>query len=360
MENLGVMHDLDYKSFYRGKRVLLTGHTGFKGSWLSLLLTRLGAEVTGYALDPPTEPNLFTLAGIGDAITSVRGDIRDYNALKEVIKQSCPEIVIHMAAQALVRESYRNPRETYDTNVMGTVNLLDAIREVREVRSIVIVTSDKCYENREWCWGYRENDRMGGADPYSGSKGCAELITETYRRSFFSAPGSPAVVSVRAGNVIGGGDWAEDRLIPDILKAVLKREVLVIRNPSAVRPWQHVLEPLTGYLKVAYLSSAKPKDYSGAWNFGPEDKDAATVSFIVRFLQKEWNVEVNYLSDNSSEPHETHYLKLDCSKARIQLGWQPKWELENALRSITEWFKVYRNGGDIRKECLRQIDEYLT
>lgn len=360
MENLGMIPELDYKSFYSDRRVLVTGHTGFKGSWLTMLLTRLGARVTGYALDPPTDPNLFHLAGIADSITSVRGDVRNYHDLKGVIRQSRPEIVIHMAAQALVREAYRNPRDTYETNVMGTVNILDAVRDISGVRSVVIVTSDKCYENMEWCWGYRESDRVGGSDPYSGSKGCAELVSETYRRSFFSGPDAPALVSVRAGNVIGGGDWAEDRLIPDILKAVSKRETLVIRNPSAVRPWQHVLEPLTGYLRLACLSAEKPKEYSGAWNFGPEEHDAATVSYIVRFMQKEWDVEVNYLTDISSEPHEAHYLKLDCSKARLRLGWQPKWGLEYSLRSIVEWFHVYMNGGDIRQECLRQIEEFLT
>lgn len=353
---------MDQKTFWHGKRVFITGHTGFKGSWLCLLLNRLGAEVTGYALDPPTNPSLFELARIVELVTSVTADIRDGELLAAEMAKAAPEIVIHMAAQPLVRDSYKIPVETYSTNVMGTVNLLEAVRRISGIRAVVNVTTDKVYENREWAWGYRENEPFGGHDPYSNSKACSELVTAAYRSSYFNpseyARHGVALATARAGNVIGGGDWAGDRLIPDILRAVLAGEPVVIRNPKAIRPWQHVLEPLTGYLLLAQKLFEQGPDYATGWNFGPFDEDARPVEWLAGRLCELWGENAACRMDVGVHPHEAHYLKLDCSKARAELGWRPRWGLEKALESIVDWTRSYRDGKDLRLECLRQITEY--
>ena len=331
--------------FWKDKRILLTGHTGFKGSWLSLWLQSMGAHVVGYALSPPTDPNLFEIAGVDKGITSIFGDIRDLAKLQAVFAKHKPEIVIHMAAQPLVRYSYQNPVETYSTNVMGTVNVLEAVRNAPGVKSVINITTDKCYENREWVWGYRENEPMGGFDPYSNSKGCAELVTAAYRNSYFHPEKykehGVALASARAGNVIGGGDWAEDRLIPDIMRAIIKGEPVKIRNPHAIRPWQHVFEPLTGHLVLAQKLYEEGTSYVEAWNFGPNDQDAKPLQWIVDNLTKAWDESASWILDEGDHPHETHYLKLDCSKAKARHNWIPKWRLDKALNNIISWQKQY-------------------
>ncbi|WP_321927953.1 CDP-glucose 4,6-dehydratase [Paraburkholderia guartelaensis] len=349
-------------SFWRGKKVFLTGHTGFKGSWLTLWLQALGARVTGFSLAPTTEPNMFALARVADGIESIIGDIRNREFLLNVITEAAPDVVIHMAAQPLVRESYVNPVETYETNVLGTVHLLEAVRHVPTVRSVVIVTTDKCYENREWEWGYRENEAMGGYDPYSSSKGCTELVTAAYRSSFFNPAAydkhGVAIASARAGNVIGGGDWAVDRLIPDIIRAIGNGERVSIRSPHAIRPWQHVLEPLSGYLALAEsLHTAGPR-HAEAWNFGPNDSDAQPVQAIVERLTSQWGDNARWELDGNEHPHEATYLKLDCSKARTRLGWRPRWGLDRTLDNIVSWYKAAARGEDMRAVTLAQIDEY--
>jgi len=333
------------KDFWKGKRVFLTGHTGFKGSWLSIWLNMLGADVTGYALDPPTNPSLFKKAEVAKLLKHNIGDIRDLDLLKKIMIASDPEIVIHMAAQPLVRESYLDPVGTYQTNVMGTVNLLETIRSCENVRSVVNVTTDKCYENKEWVWAYREDEPMGGFDPYSNSKGCSELVTSSYRNSFFNPENygndhHVAIATARAGNVIGGGDWAKDRLIPDIIKSIEKNEKVQIRSPYAIRPWQHVLEPLSGYLLLAEkLFGEKGIDYAQGWNFGPEDSDAQPVEKIVKTLCEQWGKSLKYYLDSSLQPHEANYLKLDISKAKALLNWKPTWNLDKTLISIINWNK---------------------
>ncbi len=352
--------------FWQGKRVFLTGHSGFKGSWLCLWLHALGANVTGYALEPPTTPSLFELVRVGELVTSITADVRDLDRLKAEMAKAAPEIVIHMAAQPLVRDSYKIPVETYAVNVMGTVNLLEAVRACPTVRAVVNVTTDKVYENREWHWGYRENEPFGGYDPYSNSKGCSELVTAAYRSSYFnlqhfnnSTPQHPAAVATaRAGNVIGGGDWASDRLIPDVIRAILAGEPVRIRNPHAIRPWQHVLEPLSGYLVLAQRLYEEGARYAEGWNFGPDEKDARPVEWLVNRLCERWEEGAIYEIDQGEHPHEAHYLKLDCSKARAELGWRPRWSLEAALESIVAWTKVWRDGGDVRGACLAQIRAY--
>lgn len=348
--------------FWRGKRVLLTGHTGFKGSWLSLWLQSLGAQVAGYALEPPTTPSLFEVAQAGRGMTSIIGDIRDLERLCQTFSDHQPEIVIHMAAQPLVRYSYHAPVETYSTNVMGTVHLLEAVRRTKSVRAVVNVTSDKCYDNREWVWGYRENEPMGGYDPYSNSKGCAELVTSAYRNSYFHperhAEHGVALASARAGNVIGGGDWAADRLIPDIMRAIAQGEAVHIRSPHAIRPWQHVLEPLSGYLLLAEKLYQEGAAYAEGWNFGPHDEDAKPVQWIVERLTSTWGEGASWQLDAGDHPHEAHYLKLDCSKAKARLDWQPRWPLAHALSAIVEWHRAYRDGGDMHELTLRQIRAY--
>lgn len=349
-------------TFWRGKKVFVTGHTGFKGSWLTLWLQALGAKVTGYALAPDTTPNLFELARVADGIDSVISDIRDRHAVLNAMKAASPEIVIHMAAQPLVRESYASPVETYETNVMGTVHVLEAVRHVPGVKSVVIVTTDKCYENHEWEWGYRENEAMGGYDPYSSSKGCAELVTAAYRRSFFNpstyATHGVAIASARAGNVIGGGDWATDRLIPDIMRAIMREERVRIRSPHAIRPWQHVLEPLSGYLLLAEKLYSEQSRYAEAWNFGPNDADARPVQAIVERLTSQWGDGASWALDGDEHPHEATFLKLDCSKARNRLGWQPRWNLERALDEIVAWYKAAARQEDMRAVTLKQIDQF--
>lgn len=349
-------------SFWRGKKVFLTGHTGFKGSWLSLWLQQLGAELTGYALVPPTNPSLFEVAGVEQGMTSIIGDIRDGAMLADAMRHAAPEIVIHMAAQPLVRRSYIDPVETYSTNVMGTVHLLEAVRQAPSVRAVVNVTTDKCYENREWVWGYRENEPMGGFDPYSNSKGCAELVTAAYRNSFFNAAKYDehhvALATARAGNVIGGGDWAEDRLIPDILAAFADARPVVIRNPHATRPWQHVLEPLRGYLALAEKLYTEGPAFAEAWNFGPHGDDARPVEWIVRQLAEKWADGAHWQIDGGDHPHEATYLKLDISKAAQYLNWQPAMRLEQALGLIVDWARARQTGADLRLLTQAQIQSY--
>ena len=351
-------------SFWAGKVVLLTGHTGFKGSWLSLWLQSMGAKVIGYALPPPTNPSLFATANVAKGMTSIEGDIRDYAALATAFKQYQPEIVIHMAAQALVRYSYSNPIETYSTNVMGTVHMLEAARQAGSVRAIVNVTSDKCYENKEWLWGYRENESMGGYDPYSNSKGCAELVTTAYRNSYFNpakfSEHGVALASGRAGNVIGGGDWATDRLIPDILRAIEAGQPVNIRSPHAIRPWQHVLEPLSGYLCLAEKLYTESSAYAEGWNFGPYDEDAKPVQWIVEHLTQSWGEGASWQLDQNPQPHEAHHLKLDCSKARAKLGWHPRWQLKETITSIVDWHKAFLDKADMMAFTLSQISLYET
>ncbi len=350
------------QQFWAGKNVFVTGHTGFKGGWLCLWLQQMDAVVTGYALQPPTQPNLFEVADVARGMRSVIGDIRDGTALASAMQSAVPQIVIHMAAQPLVRYSYIDPVETYSTNVMGTVHLLEAVRQTKSVRAVVNVTSDKCYENKEWVWGYRENEAMGGFDPYSNSKGCAELVTAAYRSSFFNtekyADHQLALASGRAGNVIGGGDWAADRLVPDILRAISENRSVVIRNPQAIRPWQHVLEPLSGYLQLAQNLYEEGSAYAEGWNFGPDDADAKPVQWIVERLTQQWGDGASWKLDRADHPHEAHYLKLDCSKAKMRLDWQPKWALAQALENIIAWHKAHQRGDGMREFSLRQIAEY--
>lgn len=355
MENMGLIN----KAFWNNKRVFITGHTGFKGGWLSLWLHNLGAKVTGYSLNPPTSPSLFELARVKSAIVeSVIGDISDLATLIQSMQKADPEIIIHMAAQPLVRKSYEDPVDTYRTNIMGTVNVMEAARTCRSISVILNVTTDKCYENQEWNWGYREVDPLGGYDPYSSSKACSELITSAYRNSFLEYLGV-RVATARAGNVIGGGDWAEDRLIPDLLRALSNGEQIQIRNPLAIRPWQHVLEPLSGYLLLCQQLYIEGKAYSQAWNFGPQDTEAKPVEWIVKQMIDKWPYEnsgYRILGDNNK--HETGTLKLDCSKATMELAWAPRWPLDKALNATVEWFIGYLEGQDIQKLCEQQIVDY--
>ena len=344
-------------TFWAGKRVFMTGHTGFKGSWMSLWLQQMGAELTGFALAPPTSPALFEVAGVAAGMTSIIGDIRDRAALETALVAADPEIVIHMAAQPLVRASYDDPVGTYATNVMGTVHLLEAVRKASSVRAVCVVTTDKCYENREWVWGYREDEAMGGHDPYSNSKGCSELVTSAYRRSFFTGDGKPALASGRAGNVIGGGDWATDRLIPDILRAVADGDPVLIRNPLATRPWQHVLEPVSGYLVLCQALWSDPAA-AEAWNFGPRDEDAQPVQWIVERMCARWGDGADWTHDESVQPHEANYLKLDISKARFGLGWQPRWSLSEALDRIVAWHRAWLSGTDMHAYSLEELERF--
>jgi CDP-glucose 4,6-dehydratase len=350
-------------AFWKGKRVFITGHTGFKGSWLSIWLNELGADVYGYALDPPTVPSLFVAADLENKIHSVKGDIRNIEGLKEAILEAQPEIVFHMAAQPLVRLSYDEPLLTYETNVMGTANLLEAIRGCAIVRSVVIITTDKCYDNKEWVWGYREIDTLGGFDPYSSSKACAELVVAAYRNSFFNPKEygrthNVAVATARAGNVIGGGDWAKDRLVPDIVKAISEGRKVLIRNPEAIRPWQHVLEPLSGYLMLAEKLYTKGTEYAEAWNFGPYDADAKPVRWIAEKLCSMWPDSQGFEIDKAPKPHEAFYLKLDCSKAISRLGWKPTWDLETALKKIMQWNIAFFQHSDVYALTKAQIEEF--
>ena len=345
-------------NFWKGKKVYLTGHTGFKGSWLCLWLQNMGALVKGYSLNVNTKPALFIQANVGDDMQSEIGDIRNLEQLTESMFGFGPDILIHMAAQPLVRLSYQEPVDTYTTNVIGTVNVLEAARKCSNLKAIVSVTTDKCYENKEWEWGYRENEPMGGHDPYSSSKGCAELVTSAYRRSFFSNEHTASLASARAGNVIGGGDWAEDRLIPDILRAFEKSEPVVIRNPLSTRPWQHVLEPLSGYLVLAQELFLNGDNFAEGWNFGPKDEDCKPVNWILDNMVTFWGNNASWNLDKNNNPHEAGFLKLDCSKASNRLKWNPKWNLQLTLKSIVDWHQLYTNGGDIKKQCLKEINTY--
>lgn len=348
--------------FWSGKRVLLTGHTGFKGGWMSLWLQSLGAEVTGYALKPPTEPSLFDGAYVSRGMNSVLGDIRDLDCLRSVFSKCQPEIVFHMAAQPLVRNSYHSPTETYSTNVMGTVHLLEAVRLASGVKAVVNVTTDKCYENREWVWGYREDEPMGGRDPYSNSKGCAELVSAAYRSSFFDNERynehGVALATARAGNVIGGGDWAQDRLIPDIVAAFERGTRLEIRNPNATRPWQYVLEPLRGYLTLAQRLFELGPEFAEPWNFGPNEEEAKSVGWIVEKMSTLWGRSAQWSVAEGQHPHEANYLKLDISKARKRLGWHPAMHLSEALSLVVEWNKKRQEGADLRALTIAQIQAY--
>ncbi len=326
---------------------------------MSLWLHSMGAKVQGFALAPPTMPSLFEEAKVGKLIQSNLGDIRDFATVAKVVKDFKPEIVLHMAAQPLVRYSYDAPLETYATNVMGTAHVLESIRAIDSVRAVVNVTTDKCYENREWVWGYREDEAMGGYDPYSSSKACSEIVTAAYRQSFLDKAGI-AVATARAGNVIGGGDWAKDRLIPDILRAFANKQPVSIRNPNSIRPWQHVLEPLSGYLLLAEKLCAEPASFSQAWNFGPKDDDAKPVSWIVESMASKWGKEASWSFDEGDHPHEAHYLKLDISKARQSLGWSPRWSLDKALDQTVEWHMAWMQGKDMRSQCIKQIEDYLA
>ena len=350
-------------SFWQGKSVFLTGHTGFKGGWLALWLTHMGAKVYGYALSPPTENNFFSTTGLISRLAGhTISDVRDSRALVSAIQAAQPDVVLHLAAQPLVRYSYIDPVETYAVNVMGTVNLLEAVRKTSSVKAVVNVTTDKCYENREWVWPYRENEAMGGFDPYSSSKGCAELVTAAYRNSYFHPDKyqthGVAIASGRAGNVIGGGDWADDRLIPDIMRAITESKPVHIRNPHATRPWQHVLEPLSGYLVLAQKLYEEGAAFAEGWNFGPNDEDAKPVQWIVEKLTQSWGEGARWVLDGGDHPHEAHYLKLDCSKAKARLDWYPRWHLENALAAIIDWQKKYHHGEDMQAVTLKQIEIY--
>jgi CDP-glucose 4,6-dehydratase len=342
--------------FWRERRVLVTGHSGFKGTWLTLWLLQLGAHVIGLSGGPPSAPSLYQLARVERDVEDFDGDIRDAKRVARVVGESRPEVVLHMAAQALVRRSFEEPRETYEINTMGTVNLLDAVRrEGESVRAVVVVTSDKCYENREWEWGYREGEPLGGYDPYSSSKGCAELVTSAFRSSFFSGPDGPRVASARAGNVIGGGDWGADRLVPDLMRAALAGEELRVRNPNSVRPWQHVLNPLSGYLLLAQ-ALCEDVACATAWNFGPTEHDARPVGWLVEQLAEQWPGGLSWSLDDGPHPHEARYLKLDSSRARSRLSWRPPVELADALASIVEWYRALQEQRDMREVTLAQID----
>jgi len=347
---------------WRGRRVFLTGHTGFKGSWLALWLTQLGAIVRGYSLEPPSEPSLFEVARVGERVEDIRADVLDLARLRAEMSAFAPEVVFHLAAQSLVRRSYAEPALTYATNVMGTVNVLEAVRSTPSVKAVVSITTDKCYENREWPWGYREVDRLGGYDPYSNSKACAELACAAYRSSFFPAEQlekhGVAVATARAGNVIGGGDCAQDRLIPDLIRGFIAGESVLIRHPNAIRPWQHVLEPLGGYLALAGRLLNREVSFASAWNFGPEDRDAKPVAWIADELCRLWPGNAGWQKEEGVHVHEATYLKLDCSKAHSQLGWRPALSLSGALQLIVDWTQHWQGGGDMQSFTLKQIAEY--
>lgn len=346
--------------FYRGKRVFLTGHTGFKGTWMSRVLVDAGAVVTGYSLEPPTEPNVFTLSGVEKQMTSVIGDVRDMASLKNAFDAAKPEIVLHLAAQPIVRTSYKEPVYTYETNVMGTVNLLECIRTAKHpVKSVINVTTDKVYHNNEWAWGYRENEPLDGFDPYSNSKSCSELVTHSYKNSFFSEMGAPAVSTARAGNVIGGGDFAADRIIPDCVRAVTEKKDIIVRNPYSTRPYQHVLEPVMAYLMIAQ-KQYEDRSFAGWYNIGPDDCDCVTTGELVNLFCKTWGDGATWINRSEADaPHEANFLKLDCSKLKGTFGWQPRWHIDDAIRKTVEWTKAWQNGENVPEEMARQIKEFV-
>jgi CDP-glucose 4,6-dehydratase len=357
------LEDVVDAQFWQGKHVLVTGHTGFKGAWLCLWLQQLGAKLTGFA-QPHKEPSLFEDANVTAGMRSITGDIRNFAELRDALDSTGPQIVFHLAAQSLVRRSYLDPVETYATNVLGTVHLLEALRRTGGVRAMVNITSDKCYENQGWAWGYREDDRLGGHDPYSASKAAAEIVTSSYRASFFSggehACEGVALASARAGNVIGGGDWADDRLIPDVVRALMAGQQVHLRNPHSVRPWQHVLDPLAGYMLLAQRLYTEGSRFASAWNFGPMHQDPRSVSWIVDYFLSKWGSGESWAADTSASPHEAHYLKLDTSKAISELGWKPRWDIGTALEATVEWYKARKDGNDMRRVTLRQIASYTS
>jgi len=347
-------------NFWHNRRVFLTGHTGFKGGWLALWLASRGAIVRGYSLDPSTSPSMFEAARVAESVEDIRGDIRDRETLDRAMREFAPELVFHLAAQALVRPSYADPVGTYATNVLGTVHLLESVRSLASVRAVVVVTSDKCYENQEWHWGYREQDRLGGHDPYSSSKACAEIVCAAYRSSFFSSPEKAGVMlaTARSGNVIGGGDWSQDRLIPDLIRAFMRSEPVLIRRPKSVRPWQHVLEPLAGYLTLAERLLAGETKLAAPWNFGPLDQDAWPVERIADAMARRWGNGASWIADTAPSVHEAGYLKLDASKARAELGWLPQLRLNTALEWIVDWHQAWSAGSDMQAFTLKQIGQY--
>jgi CDP-glucose 4,6-dehydratase len=343
--------------FWRGRRVLITGHTGFKGSWLALWLHALGAEVHGFAAQPPTTPSLFALTGLDELVASMIGDVRELDAVEAAMGEARPEVVFHLAAQALVRSSLADPAATFSTNVLGAVNVLEAVRRRRDVRAVVCVTSDKCYVNREWVWGYRETDELGGLDPYSSSKACQELVAASYRDSLLD--GEVAVATARAGNVIGGGDWAEHRLVPDVMQAAIEGRTVTVRNPDSVRPWQHVLNPLSGYVRLAQRLVDEGRAFAEAWNFSPAVDEARSVSWLVERLRRSWPGELSAeVAPPTNDEHEARLVTLDSSKARERLGWVPLWSLERGVDAIVEWYDAYRGGRDLRAVTLKQIEAF--
>lgn len=350
------MEEMVNLSFYKGKKVFITGHTGFKGSWLSKIMIMAGAQVTGYSLEASTTPNLFDLLGLQNKINSIIGDIRDLQKLKQTIENAQPEIVFHLAAQPIVRESYVNPVDTYSTNVMGTVNLLEACRNISSIKSIVNVTTDKVYENKEWSWGYRENENLCGYDPYSNSKSCSELVTYSYKNSFYYFENSPSISTARSGNVIGGGDFSVDRIIPDCVRANIKNEEIVVRNPYSTRPYQHVLECLRGYLTLAIKHY--DKEIAGNYNFGPNESDCVTTGQIVNMFCDNWQG-AKWIERYDGGPHEANFLKLDCSKAKVKLNWYPKWNIADAIKYTVQWYQVFVNNGDLLDVTESQIKEYF-
>jgi CDP-glucose 4,6-dehydratase len=345
-------------SFWRDKKVFVTGHTGFKGGWLTLWLHQMGAKVTGYSLPAPTTPSFFEAVKLSDLCSHKIGDIRDYQAMKNALEESQAEIVFHMAAQPLVRKSYKDPIETYSTNVMGTVNLLEAVRFCETVQSCVIITTDKCYENKEWVWGYRENDRLGGHDPYSNSKACSELVVSAYLKSFFKTEAKIGIASARAGNVIGGGDFAEDRLIPDIYRAIFNNTELKIRYPESTRPWQHVLVPLSGYIELAEKLYLDKKKYSDSFNFGPKDEDCISVGNLILKASQYWGYKLPVVLEDGNHLHEAKFLKLDISKAFSSLNWKPEWNVDESIEKTAKWYKSFINNEDVRSLSLDQIREF--
>jgi CDP-glucose 4,6-dehydratase len=359
------MEDLVMPFSWRGRKVFLTGHTGFKGGWLALWLAHLGAEVRGYALDPTTDPNLFTAARVGSVVEDVRGDIRNAAVLERAMQEFAPEVVFHLAAQPLVRYSYQDPIGTFETNVMGTARVLDCVRRTPSVRAVVSVTTDKCYDNKEWVWPYRETDPLGGYDPYSSSKACAEIVSAAFRQSYFPVAelGQPsghcvAVATARAGNVIGGGDWSTDRLIPDLVRGFLSGEPVLIRRPHAIRPWQHVLEPLHGYLLLAEKLLTHDPRFATAYNFGPVEDDARPVGWIAERMTRFWGDGASWVQDTADSPHEAGYLKLDASRARAALGWVPRLRLDQALEMLVAWYRAWQAAADMHAFTLAQIERY--
>lgn len=347
---------MDMMEFYRGKKVFITGHTGFKGTWLCRILINAGAIVTGYSLNPPTQPALFDMAGVAESMKSVAGDIRDYEHLSRVFQEVQPEIVLHLAAQPIVRDSYKDPRYTYEANVMGTVNILECVRKTSTVKSFLNVTTDKVYKNNEWEWGYRENELLDGYDPYSNSKSCSELVTHSYYNSFF-ADTETAISTARAGNVIGGGDFANDRIIPDCVRAVMSEEKISVRNPYSTRPYQHVLEPLFAYLMIA-KEQYENRDVQGWYNVGPDECDCLTTGELVDLFCDKWG-NISWENQNAGGPHEANFLKLDCSKIKRVFGWKPHWHIDTAIDKVVEWTKVYKAGGNIPEVMDKEIEEYL-